>query len=432
MASDPSSIEEAPSRDTPRIAVVGLGYVGLPLAVALARSFPTVGYDIDRRRIAELRRGHDRTREVGRAALEGGIEVSDDASILKHRDVYIVTAPTPVDEAKRPDLAAVRGAAETVGRHLGPGAVVVFESTVYPGVTEEVAGPILEAASGLVAGRDFFLGYSPERINVGDPDHGLARIPKVVAGQTPEVARLLARIYGTVAASIFVAKDIRTAEAAKVIENAQRDVNIAFVNEVAMIFERLGLSVHDVLEAAGTKWNFHRYQPGLVGGHCIGVDPYYLAHAATAAGLDPHVILAGRRINDGMGAFFAERIWAALGPRPGARVLVLGLTFKENVPDLRNSKVVDLVRRLAGLGVPVHDPLGDPAEAEREYGLALAGDLGRLSGFDGVVGAVAHDLYRRMDDGDFARLVRPGGLVADIKGIWRGRTLPAGLRRWAL
>ncbi|MBM3533562.1 MAG: nucleotide sugar dehydrogenase [Alphaproteobacteria bacterium] len=417
---------------TPRIAVVGLGYVGLPLAVALARSFPTVGYDIDRGRIAELRRGHDRTREV--AADRLAIDISDDASILDGRDVYIVTAPTPVDEQNRPDLAAVRGASETVGRHIGKGAVVVFESTVYPGVTEDVAAPILEAASGLKAGLDFFLGYSPERINVGDAEHGLSKIPKVVAGQTPEVARLLERLYGTVAASIFVARDIRTAEAAKVIENAQRDINIAFINEVSMIFERLGLSVHHVLEAAGTKWNFHRYTPGLVGGHCIGVDPYYLAHAATEAGLDPQVILAGRRINDGMGAFFAERIWEALGSRRGARVLVLGLTFKENVPDLRNSKVVDLVRRLESLGVEVavHDPLGDPAEADEHYGLALSNDLGAHADFDAIVGAVAHDAYRGFTDADFARLLRAGGLVADIKGIWRGRGLPAGLRRWAL
>ncbi|MBM3550034.1 MAG: nucleotide sugar dehydrogenase [Alphaproteobacteria bacterium] len=417
---------------SPRIAVVGLGYVGLPLAVALSRSFPTVGYDIDRGRIAELKRGHDRTREI--AADRLAVEISDEATILDGRDVYIVTAPTPVDEHNRPDLAAVRGASETVGRHIGKGAVVVFESTVYPGVTEDVAGPILEATSGLKSGTDFFLGYSPERINVGDPAHGLAKIPKVVAGQTPEVAKLLERIYGTVAASIFVARDIRTAEAAKVIENAQRDINIAFINEVSMIFERLGLSVHDVLEAAATKWNFHRYTPGLVGGHCIGIDPYYLAHAATEAGLDPQVILAGRRINDGMGAFFADRIWDALGSRRGARVLVLGLTFKENVPDLRNSKVVDLVRRLESLGaeVRVHDPLGDPAEAEDHYGLALGNDLGAHADFDAIVGAVAHDAYRGFTDADFARLLRAGGLVADIKGIWRGRTLPAGLRRWAL
>ncbi|MBL8690079.1 MAG: nucleotide sugar dehydrogenase [Rhodospirillaceae bacterium] len=418
---------------TPKIAVVGLGYVGLPLAVALARSFPTVGYDIDESRIDELKRGHDRTREVDRAAI-ATIEASADPKVLDGRDVYIVTAPTPVDHENRPDLAAVRGAAETVGRHVGKGAVVVFESTVYPGVTEDVAGPILEKTSGLKVGRDFFLGYSPERINVGDPLHGLSRIPKVVAGQTPEVAALLERIYGTVAASIFVAKDIRTAEAAKVIENAQRDINIAFINEVSMIFERLGLSVHDVLEAAGTKWNFHRYTPGLVGGHCIGVDPYYLAHAATESGLDPQVILAGRRINDGMGAFFADRIWEALGSRQGARVLVLGLTFKENVPDLRNSKVVDLVRRLETLGaeVSVHDPLGDPGEADEHYGLALARDLQGFAGMDAIVGAVAHDAYRGFVDADFMRLLTSRGLVADIKGIWRSRVLPGGLRRWAL
>jgi UDP-N-acetyl-D-galactosamine dehydrogenase len=434
MTAEPPSMQEAVLSANPRIAVVGLGYVGLPLAVALSRSFPTVGYDIDRGRVAELKRGHDRTREVDAGTLAGGLEISDQPAILDGRDIYIVTAPTPVDDENRPDLTAVRGAAETVGRHLARGAVVVFESTVYPGVTEEVAAPILESTSGLKSGVDFFLGYSPERMNVGDPEHSLSKIPKVVAGQTPEVERLLERIYGTVAASVFIARDIRTAEAAKVIENAQRDINIAFINEVSMIFERLGLSVHDVLEAAGTKWNFHRYTPGLVGGHCIGIDPYYLAHAATEAGLDPHVILAGRRINDGMGAFFAERIFDALGARKGVRVLVLGLTFKENVPDLRNSKVVDLVRRLESLGadVAVHDPLGDPAEAEEHYGLVLARDLGPLSGFDAIVGAVAHDAYRAFVDADFTRLLRDGGLVADIKGIWRGRALPAGLRRWAL
>ena len=433
MTREPPSMQEAALPDYPGIAVVGLGYVGLPLAVALARSFRTVGYDIDETRVAELRRGHDRTREVEAAAL-ATVEASADPRVLDGRDVYIVTAPTPVDEQNRPDLAAVRGAAETVGRHIARGAVVVFESTVYPGVTEDVAGPIIEAISGLAAGRDFFLGYSPERINVGDAAHGLAKIPKVVAGQTPVVARLLERIYGTVAASIFVAKDIRTAEAAKVIENAQRDINIAFVNEVSMIFERMGLSVHDVLEAAGTKWNFHRYTPGLVGGHCIGVDPYYLAHAATELGYHPQVILAGRRINDGMGAFFADRIWHALAKPAGARVLVLGLTFKENVPDLRNSKVVDLVRRLQALGAEVftHDPIGDPAEAEVHYGLTLASDLRSFSGMDAIVGAVAHDAYRDFTDEEFLRLLVPGALVADIKGIWRGRELPDGLRRWAL
>ena len=424
-----------PIAEKPRIAVVGLGYVGLPLAVALSRSFETVGYDIDEARIAELKDGRDRTREIGAEVLAAGeLRVSADPAILDGNDVYIVTAPTPVDTENRPDLTAVRGAAETVGRRITKGAVVVFESTVYPGVTEGVAGPIIAEVSGLAAGRDFFLGYSPERINVGDPLHGLGKIPKVVAGQTPEVARLLERVYGRVASSIFVARDIRTAEAAKVIENAQRDINIAFVNEVAMIFERLGLSMHDVLEAAGTKWNFHRYQPGLVGGHCIGVDPYYLAHAAIAAGLEPHVILAGRRINDGMGAFFAERIWQALGSPRAARVLVLGLTFKENVPDLRNSKVADLIHRLTELGaeVTVHDPLGDPAEAQAHYSIPLVRDLDEISGMDAIVGAVAHDSYRALSDSGISRLLKTNGLVADIKGIWRGRALPTGLRRWEL
>ena len=420
------------SPDHPRIVVIGLGYVGLPLAVALAAHHDVLGYDRDNGRIAELRAGHDRTGEVAAARL-AGLQVTDDAAAIRGADVYIVAVPTPVDADNLPDLRAVRSASATVGRALvaTPGAapVVVFESTVYPGVTEDICGPVLAEISGLVCGRDFFLGYSPERINPGDREHTVDRITKVVAGQTPAVAARLAALYGSInGGRIFVAADIRTAEAAKVIENAQRDINIAFVNEIAMIFQRLGLSVHDVLAAARTKWNFLDFRPGLVGGHCIGVDPFYLADVSKRAGHDPEIILAGRRINDGMGSYVAERIAAEMGGTAG-RVLVLGLTFKENVPDLRNSKVIDVIRRLQelGHGVVVHDPLADPDEARREYGVDLSPELG--AGYDCVVGAVPHAAYA---DLPLESLLRPGGLLADIKGIWHGQHLPEGLRRWSL
>jgi UDP-N-acetyl-D-galactosamine dehydrogenase len=417
------------------IAVVGLGYVGLPLAVALARHFPVLGYDLDGRRVEELKRAYDRTNEVEEAALKGtSARFSAAAGDLAAADVYIITVPTPVDERNVPDLGAVRAGSAAIGRHLKEGDTVVLESTVYPGVTEDVCGPELERASGLVAGRDFFLGYSPERINPGDKQHTLERVTKVVAGQTPETAELLKRVYGAVTGgNVFVARDIRTAEAAKVIENAQRDINIAFINEIAQIFNKMGISVHDVLDAARTKWNFLPFVPGLVGGHCIGVDPYYLAYKAQAFGHNPEVILAGRRTNDGMGDYIAAQIDAALG-RPASSVLVLGLTFKENIPDLRNSKVVDIVAGLKARGhtVAVHDAFADAEEAEAEYGIALAGDLAKLAGFDALVGAVMHAPYAAFAAADFARLVRPGGLVADVKGMWRGATLPAGLRRWQI
>ena len=417
-----------------RIAVLGLGYVGLPLAIGLARQFPTLGFDISEERIEELRGGHDRTREVDDSTLsETGLRFSADGADLEEANIYIVTVPTPVNDENLPDLGAVLSASRLLGRHLAAGDIVVYESTVYPGVTEEICGPALEEASGLVCGRDFFLGYSPERINPGDKEHTLERIVKVVAGQTPEVTDRLAAIYGAIiTAGIHRAPDIRTAEAAKAIENAQRDINIAFVNEVAMIAQKLGISAHDVLEAAGTKWNFLGFTPGLVGGHCIGVDPYYLAHKAQVAGHNPEVILAGRRINDGMGDFIAKAVHARL-EQPG-RVLVLGLTFKENVPDLRNSKVIDVIRRLQALGhrVQVHDAHALPEEAEAIYGVALEGPLEALDGFDALVGAVPHTAYRNLDQGDFARLVRPGGLIADIKGMWREHPVPADRRRWTL
>jgi len=433
------SAESPADGRSPRVSVVGLGYVGLPLTIALAKHFPVLGFDIDPVRVAALQAGHDRTGEVAAAALGASRAVlSQRPGDMAGSDVFIVTVPTPVDADNRPDLGPLEAACASVGRVLGAGAVVVVESTVYPGVTETVCGPILEAESGLVCGRDFFLGYSPERVNPGDPEHGVERITKVVAGQTPAVAERLAALYGRVTSGgVFVARDIKTAEAAKVIENAQRDVNIAFMNEVAVIFERMGLSIHDVLDAAGTKWNFLGFTPGLVGGHCIGVDPFYLAHAAQAIGHDPQVILAGRRINDAMGEVLAGRIadeLKAAGRGNPARILVLGLTFKENVPDLRNSKVVDIVRGLEARGhqVAVHDPRADPQEARALYGIELVPDLDAAAGYDAVVGAVAHDAYRALDADRLARLLAPGGLVADIKGLWRDVTLPEGLRRWRL
>jgi UDP-N-acetyl-D-galactosamine dehydrogenase len=420
--------------DPKKIAVLGLGYVGLPLAVALARHYPLVGFDLKAARVAELRAGEDRTREVEASELKATSAVfSADVETLAGCDLFIVTVPTPVSAGNAPDLRAVEAACRTIAAHLRTGGVVVLESTVYPGVTEEICGPILEAGSGLKCGQDFFLGYSPERMNPGDKKHTLATLTKVVAGQTPAVAAMLGRVYGAVTnGNIFLAKDIKTAEAAKVIENAQRDINIAFVNEITMIFNKMGLSAHDVLEAAGTKWNFLPFTPGLVGGHCIGVDPYYLAHKAQAIGHHPEVVLAGRRINDAMGAYVGAQVDARVkGP---GRILVLGLTFKENVPDLRNTRVVDVVAELRARGhtVDIHDPLADPAEAKEEYGFDLVPSLAGAPPYDAVVAAVAHADYRAMDAAAVAALLTRDGLVADIKGVWRDLALPDGIRRWGL
>ncbi|MCY4239279.1 MAG: nucleotide sugar dehydrogenase [Rhodospirillaceae bacterium] len=416
-----------------RIAVIGLGYVGLPLAIALAKHFDVVGIDKDEARIAALRAGRDSTGEIEEEALVSTkARLSDDPSCMLGADLFIVTVPTPVDEHRNPDLGAVAAAMRDVSEHLTPGATVVLESTVYPGVTEEMCGEILASASGLACGTDFFLGYSPERMNPGDKRHTLATLTKVVAGQTSDVAAMLAAVYGVVTNdNVFVARDIRTAEAAKVIENAQRDINIAFVNEVTMIFNKMGLSVYDVLAAANTKWNFLPFEPGLVGGHCIGIDPYYLAHKAEQIGHNPEIILAGRRINDEMGHYVARSIDAALGRL--SSILLLGLTFKENVPDLRNTKVVDLVRTLVAAGhrVDVHDTLADPEEAQQEYGINLAPNLDG-GPYDAVVGAVSHDAYVRMGATDFASLLRAGGLIADVKGMWRLQKLPDTYRRWSL
>jgi len=409
---------------TPRVAVVGLGYVGLPLAVALAGKFDTIGIDIDTRRIDELAGGHDRTGEIERARLEASeLALLAESGRCPPCDFYIVTVPTPIDGANRPDLRMVDAASRTVGAMLpaavaeGRVPVVIYESTVYPGVTEDICAPILEAASGLVCGRDFFLGYSPERINPGDREHTIDKITKVVSGQTPEVLERVADLYGAITSGgVFRAASIKAAEAAKVIENAQRDINIAFMNEVAQIFSRMDLSVWDVLAAARTKWNFLPFAPGLVGGHCIGVDPYYLAARAEQLGIDPRVILSGRGINDAMADWVGKQLHRARGGKPGS-VLMLGLTFKENIPDLRNSKVADLVVTLGKLGhaVTVHDPHADAAEALHEYGIPLVADALERR-YDMVVLAVPHREYLGRGATDLRRLVAEGGILADLKG----------------
>lgn len=420
--------------DNPRIVVIGLGYVGLPLAVALARSFDVTGLDIDRRRVAELRAGEDRTNEIAPDVLaRSNLKLSEAPAECQGADIYIVTVPTPVDADNRPDLGPVIGATESVATMIRAEnkPVIVYESTVYPGVTEDICGPLIERISGLKRGVEFFLGYSPERINPGDREHTVDRIVKVVAGENPEITQRLAELYDKVTtAGTFQAKSIKTAEAAKVIENAQRDINIAFMNEITQIFSRMDISIWDVLAAAGTKWNFLRFQPGLVGGHCIGVDPYYLSYRAQQLGQEPNVILSGRSTNDGMGSWLAEQLHARRGK--AGSVLVMGLAFKENVPDLRNSRVIDVIRRLEELGheVTVHDPLADPEEARHEYGIGLAPHALERS-YDLVVVAVAHSAYSALADDRINGLVAEGGLLADLKNIYGGRSLEVA-SRWTL
>jgi UDP-N-acetyl-D-galactosamine dehydrogenase len=417
-----------------RIVVIGLGYVGLPLAVALARKFDTTGFDIDDRRVAELRDGRDRTHEVDEEALRSSrLKLTAKVDDCAGADLYIVTVPTPVDRSNRPDLGAVMAATRTVARLIDPARrpTIVYESTVYPGVTEDVCGPEIERTAGLERGRDFRLGYSPERINPGDREHSIDKITKVIAGEDDEVLDRLAQVYGAITSGgVFRAASIKAAEAAKAIENAQRDINIAFINEVTQIFSRIGVSVWDVLAAARTKWNFLGFEPGLVGGHCIGVDPFYLSHLAQHVGHDPQVILAGRTTNDGMGAWIADALHDRR--KKAGTALVLGLTFKENVPDLRNSRCFDLVRRLQWLGheVEVADPIAPPDEIEREHGLTVTGTGSRR--YDLVVGAVAHNQYRDLTDEELAGLVAPGGTLADLKGMWRHRPLNPAVDRWTL
>ncbi len=414
-----------PNLEEIRIGIVGLGYVGLPLAVYMARHFPVVGYDIDTGRIADLAQNIDATREVSARefAAAKNLSCTSDPDALAPCNFLIVTVPTPVDETKTPDLSALISASSTVGKSLRAGDIVVFESTVYPGATQEVCVPELERASGLEFNEGFFAGYSPERINPGDEKHRLPDIMKITSGSTPEVADLIDAVYAKViTAGTRKAKSIRAAEAAKVIENIQRDVNIALVNEFAMLFRELDLDTAEVLSLAGTKWNFHPYRPGLVGGHCIGVDPYYLTHKAKSVGFHPEMILAGRRINDAMAGYVARDIVRTLRARgqgvEDARVLVMGFTFKENCPDTRNTKIADLVRALGEeVGeVSVYDPLADPEAAMREYSVRVSSDLPG-GPFDAVVLAVAHAEIVELDEHRLKALLTKGGLIYDIKGI---------------
>ncbi|MCW8129483.1 MAG: nucleotide sugar dehydrogenase [Planctomycetota bacterium] len=423
-----------------RIAVVGLGYVGLPLALALAKKFPgSVGFDCNPDKVARLRAGQDPTGEGNGSALaETTLALSADPAVLKDRTFIIVCVPTPVDANKRPDLEPLRLASETIGAALAKGAAVVFESTVYPGVTEEFCGPILEKASGLARGKDFTLGYSPERINPGDKEHTLEHVVKVVAGEDAATLDRVAAVYGAVvAAGVYRAPSIKVAEAAKVIENTQRDLNIALMNELAVIFDRLGIATRDVLAAAGTKWNFLKFSPGLVGGHCIGVDPYYLTAKAEEVGYQPQVILAGRRINDRMGAFVARKTLELLGARgvapAQARVAILGLTFKENVHDLRNSRVPDIVAELRAAGVEplIHEPLAAPEDARHEYGLALS-DWADLTNLDALVLAVPHRAYLEKGAPAVAGLLKPGGVLVDVKSALDSAAVGANVVYWSL
>ena len=409
-----------------RIAVVGLGYVGLPLAVEFGRRFDTMGFDVKPERIAQLRAGRDTTLEVTREELKsaGRLTFTTELADLKRCRVFIVTVPTPIDGYKRPDLTPLVRASESVGKVLRRGAVVIYESTVYPGCTEEVCVPILERESGLKFNVDFFAGYSPERINPGDKEHRLTTIKKVTSGSTPEVAEFVDKLYGSIVkAGTHRASAIRVAEAAKVIENTQRDVNIALINELALIFNRLGIDTQEVLAAAASKWNFLPFKPGLVGGHCIGVDPYYLTHKAQEIGYHPEMILAGRRLNDNMPLYVAAQIMQRMAAKrihvKGARVLVLGITFKENCPDVRNSKVVDVVHELAkhGARVDIYDPWADAAEFRHEYGLKLTRAL-KARHYDVAVMAVAHRQFRELGVRGVRRLCRRPHVLYDIKHLF--------------
>lgn len=423
------------------VAVVGLGYVGLPLAIEFGRHLRTIGYDLSREKITAYRRGVDATGEVGADAFCSArmTDFTEDAASLAAADFIVVAVPTPVDAARQPDFAPLIGASEAVGRHMKRDAVVIFESTVYPGATEEVCVPVLERSSGLRWRKDFHVGYSPERVNPGDREHTLARVVKVVAGDSPDTLAKVADLYGSVVtAGVHRVSSIRVAEAAKVIENTQRDLNIALMNELAIIFDRLGLDTMEVLAAARTKWNFLDFRPGLVGGHCIGVDPYYLTHKAEMVGYHPQVILAGRRINDGMGKFIADKTTKLIAQSgrgiSSANVNVLGLTFKENLSDLRNSRVPDIVRELRSLGIDiaVHDPIADATEARYEYGIELCA-WDALPPADALIVAVAHRNYAALSAATLAGIIKPGGHVVDVKGCLDGDALVRlGLKFWRL
>ncbi len=422
-----------------KFAIIGLGYVGLPIALAFAALHPdTVGFDINKMRVGRLRQGCDDTREIESEVLRRtSLSITDNPEELAGSNFFIVTVPTPIDVNRQPDLSAVLSACDTVGRVLRPGGVVVFESTVYPGVTEDICGPRLARASGLER-HQFRLGYSPERINPGDREHTLERIVKVVSGEdAPTIDRVADAYSSIVPAGVHRASSIQVAEAAKVIENTQRDLNIALMNELALIFDRLGISTRDVLAAAGTKWNFLRFTPGLVGGHCIGVDPYYLTAKAESVGYHPQVILAGRRINDSMGAYIAQKTIKLLIeadiPVKGARVGLFGLTFKENVPDLRNSRIPDIICELKQYGIQpmVHDPLANVTEAQHEYAIELM-PLGQMVALDAMILAVAHRTYCDMLPADLYARVRHGGVVVDVKAMLVDQGLPENIIYWGL
>ncbi|MEO7246660.1 MAG: nucleotide sugar dehydrogenase [Rubrivivax sp.] len=423
------------------IAVIGLGYVGLPLVVEFGKRQRTIGFDIASAKVQACQRGSDPSRELSDDAVRAATHAvyTDDPTLLGEADVIIVAVPTPVDQAHIPDFRPLVGASTSVGRHMKKGAIVVYESTVYPGATEEVCIPVLERESGMKWKQDFFVGYSPERINPGDKEHTLTKILKIVSGDTPETLETVARVYESIVEpGVHRAGSIKAAEAAKVIENTQRDLNIALMNELAIIFDKMGIDTTEVLEAAGTKWNFLKFKPGLVGGHCIGVDPYYLTHKADMIGYHPQVILAGRRINDGMGKFIAEQtikhMIAAGSYIKDAKVNVLGLTFKENCGDLRNSKVIDIIQELRSYGVDVHvtDPSADPEEAMHEYGVKLERweDLPRA---DAIVAAVAHSEYQALGIEDLGRKLIRGGAFIDVKAAFdAGALSAAGYRIWRL
>ncbi|MBK6686285.1 MAG: nucleotide sugar dehydrogenase [Deltaproteobacteria bacterium] len=422
-----------------RIAVIGLGYVGLPVALGFAKKFKdVVGFDIHQEKVEELNRGYDRNKEVSEAELKSStLRRTSDQAALKDRTFFVVAVPTPVDKNNVPDLTPVVRASETVGRALKKGDVVVYESTVYPGVTEDICGPILCKISGL-SRADFKLGYSPERINPGDKEHTLERITKVVSGEDGPTLDRVAAAYGAIIeAGIYRAQSIKVAEAAKVIENTQRDINIALMNELALIFDRMGIRTQDVLAAAGTKWNFLKFRPGLVGGHCIGVDPYYLTTKAQELGYQPEVILAGRRINNNVGPYVAQRLVKMLinadRPVKGARIGVLGLTFKENCNDIRNSKVPDILTELKTFGIEalIHDPLAHPPEATHEYGVSLSG-LEAFKDLDGLVIAVSHQAYVEMGQQKILSFVRPGGAIADVKSLLDPAKMERGITYWSL
>lgn len=422
-----------------KVGIVGLGYVGLPVALAFARKFPgTIGFDINEEKVAALRRKVDPNGEVSREELEAPLHLTTKLEELAGCNFYVVAVPTPVDEVRKPDLTPLVKASETLGKVMSKGSIVVFESTVYPGVTEDICGPILEKVSGLKRGKDFFLGYSPERINPGDKLHTLERIVKVVSGEDQKTLDKVAEMYGKIVdAGVYKAQSIKVAEAAKVIENTQRDLNMALMNELAIIFDRMEIRTKDVLDAASTKWNFVKFSPGLVGGHCIGVDPYYLTTKAEQLGYYPQVILAGRRINDSMGVYVAQRAVKMMVNKgvkvKGARIGVLGLTFKEDVRDLRNSKVPDIVSELKsyGLEVLIHDPHAEPKDAQHEYGISLV-DFEELKSLDGLVLAVAHKTFKSWPVERLLGGLKNGGVLVDVKSCLDPTKLPAHVSYWSL